>query len=128
MPCRRVDAGHRSGRFCRREASQGRESEKETSSVRTFDLGESLMAKRRAAKAAKGSGPTETVDVVESRCPKCGSSDRTKYINVIKRDISGIGTDGEEYNRVVWRTTYCKKCGQRRVDRSFVLTHGVKTV
>lgn len=55
-----------------------------------------------------------------SRCSKCRSTERTEYSNTIRRPLKGQNADGP-YNTVVWRTTSCKKCGQRRVDKSFEL-------
>ena len=68
--------------------------------------------------------PRQTLPVVPAtvtRCPKCGSTDRTEYSHTTRHAIVGIAPDGHEYSHVVWRTTQCNRCGQRRRDRSYEL-------
>jgi len=57
------------------------------------------------------------VTVTPSVCPKCGSTNRTKYVNVKTTHYRGVTPDGREYNRVVRKRTTCKDCGQQRIDR-----------
>lgn len=59
--------------------------------------------------------------VKKSRCPKCQSTDREAYHNVRELAIDSVTPDGERYNRVIWRRTRCKNCGQVRIDKSFEL-------
>lgn len=59
----------------------------------------------------------ETATVVESRCPKCKSTDRSEYSNKTESDIVGV-ENGVPFNTVVWRTCQCLACGQWRRDRS----------
>jgi len=64
---------------------------------------------------------TLVVDVVESYCPMCGSTERTHYDGRRNRTIEtpGVRADGTKYNRIVRRPTKCKQCGTRRIDRTF---------
>jgi hypothetical protein len=64
-----------------------------------------------------------TVIVEHSKCPKCGSVERSNYNNIITYDIVGIH-NGIEYVRVVFRSTKCLSCGQIRKDKSFVTKDG----
>jgi hypothetical protein len=54
-----------------------------------------------------------------SRCPKCMSTDRTKYHNVREMPMLGKTAAGQPFNTIVWRRTKCTSCGQFRVDRSY---------
>ena len=68
----------------------------------------------------KGS-PNREVDVVTAqptRCKKCGSPERSAYINRRTMEVGGIEPDGRRYRRVVWRRCQCLKCGQWRDDVS----------
>lgn len=70
-----------------------------------------------------------------TRCPNCGSTDRTPYWSHREVDAGGYrctrclttgqqteaclcgGTFKLPYTHVVWRKTQCRACGQVRVDR-----------
>ena len=77
------------------------------------------IVKRKLAPKPKAKTPI--VDAPPSCCPKCGSTERTDYSNTTRVAYNGIH-EGKEYSHVVWRTTSCKKCGQRRRDRSYEMT------
>lgn len=55
-----------------------------------------------------------------SRCPSCGSTERTPYTDRQELEYEGE-RDGKSYNRVIWRTCSCAACGQHRKDKSFEL-------
>ena len=57
-------------------------------------------------------------DIQASRCPTCGSSERSEYSNRREHVHSGE-YDGKPFNRVVWRNCHCLNCGQHRVDRTY---------
>lgn len=61
----------------------------------------------------------ETVQVVLSRCPHCGSTERTKYQNPRIQEYPGIDPQGRSYKRTVWRHTKCVQCGQARIDKAY---------
>lgn len=64
------------------------------------------------------SKPNETpqVDGRLTCCPKCKSTNRSKYSN--RRAIAhGVVIDGITFTHVVWRNTKCLDCGQARVDK-----------
>jgi Zn ribbon nucleic-acid-binding protein len=70
---------------------------------------------RRPPGRPKGSTNAKIIVEVEaSRCPKCGSSERTKYENPVRRDYSGSGL---EFVAIIYRTTRCVDCGQARRDQ-----------
>ena len=68
--------------------------------------------------------PAVLVNVAASRCPKCGSTERSRYVCVVRRPSTGMDADGQPHSHVVWRRTRCRACGQSRVDRSFELRRG----
>lgn len=63
----------------------------------------------------------DVVDVIPSRCHRCGSTERTHYHDV--KRIIGNGTDpeGKPYTAVILRPTKClnPNCGQHRIDRTW---------
>ena len=80
----------------------------------------------RAKKPAKQGRPrgAKTVDKPESvagltRCKACHSTERERYTNSRSVSTCGIDPEGKPYNRVTWRNTRCKNCGQVRVDKSY---------
>jgi hypothetical protein len=66
----------------------------------------------------KGSTNIDVSVLVEpSRCPNCGSSQRTKYENPERIDFPGSGLDCVA---IVYRTCRCMHCGQARRDQEKV--------
>lgn len=69
----------------------------------------------------------DLVDVPPSFCSRCGSTERSVYNDVIRREGDGIieGTggplDGTPYTAVELRPTKCLNpdCGQHRYDRTW---------
>ena len=61
----------------------------------------------------------EQVDVIPPACRKCGSTDRTGYVNVRTIEISGETATGQPYTQMTLKRTMCKGCGQHRIDRVF---------
>lgn len=79
-----------------------------------------------ANKSAKQGRPkgAKTVDKPESvagltRCRACNSTERERYTNPRSVASCGIDPDGKPYNRITWRNTRCKNCGQVRVDKFY---------
>ena len=62
-------------------------------------------------------GEAREVLVEPSRCPRCGSSQRTKYENPKRIDFPGSGLDCVA---IVYRTCRCMDCGQARRDQEKV--------
>lgn len=63
----------------------------------------------------------DEVDVIGSRCKRCGSSNRTPYQSD-PTTLDYCGTDpitGRPYNQIIWRRTACGDCGQARVDKCY---------
>ena len=60
----------------------------------------------------------ESVGVL-TRCEKCQSTEREPYTNQRFRDYEGVDQNGNPYNRVAWKLTKCKNCGQARTDRFY---------
>jgi DNA-directed RNA polymerase subunit RPC12/RpoP len=51
-----------------------------------------------------------------TRCPRCGSTQRGRYLP--RRELEHAGEEGgEPYTHTVWRRCRCENCGQHRVDR-----------
>jgi len=59
-----------------------------------------------------------TAEVVPSRCPECGSTQRAGYLDKVVQKMAGTA-DGKPFNRIVRRRTRCLDCGHPRIDRSF---------
>lgn len=90
-------------------------------------------ARKRAKKATRKKATTkpgrpagspnvdvQTVRVMPSACPKCASTERGEYTRAHSKAITGRDTDtGRIYNRVTWRHTKCKACGQARIDKAY---------
>lgn len=75
-----------------------------------------------SAKPRKQPGPgrpagvkniTATADVAPSRCPKCGSSQRTPY----RKSWEKTFAKGIIPAKLIYRRTRCLDCGQARIDR-----------
>jgi len=82
------------------------------------------MAKKKVAKKRgrpKGSrtATIETVVVQPSKCKKCGSTNRSKYVDKRTLDLLGQLADGTIYTSVTWRRTKCLDCGQVRDDKTY---------
>ena len=54
-----------------------------------------------------------------TRCPACGSTERTPYSQTKKQPHGGVDAAGKPYTHVVRRWTACAACGQARVDRTY---------
>jgi RNase P subunit RPR2 len=78
-----------------------------------------MMAKAGRPKGSK-TKKVAVVDAVRTRCIKCGSTQRTKYSQRRELNTSGVLPDGTEFDKVIWRRTTCKKCGQVRDDREYL--------
>ena len=61
---------------------------------------------------------TPIVQMEQSRCPTCGSTERGDYYNCVASEHSGIDPSGRPYTHVIRRRTKCI-CGQARIDRSY---------
>lgn len=67
----------------------------------------------------KGSRNTTTVvTVAPSRCPCCGSTRRSEYLDRTAQEYRGVTSEGLDYNLIVRRRTQCLDCDQMRIDRS----------
>jgi hypothetical protein len=63
----------------------------------------------KGSKNAAGEGWVEP-----SRCPNCGSSERTPYENPVRVDFPGGGLN---CIAKIYRTCHCRHCGQARRDQ-----------
>lgn len=73
--------------------------------------------KRRGRPKGSKTKPAATGFAELSRCPKCGSTERTKYLNKTEQEYAGIDASGNEYTHIVRRRCRCAACGQMRCDR-----------
>jgi hypothetical protein len=55
-----------------------------------------------------------------TRCKKCGSANRGKYLNRRVHLWSGKDANGRPYTRIVRRRTKCLDCGQLRDDTEYL--------
>lgn len=75
------------------------------------------MSRRRPGRPKGSTNIDVSVLVEPSRCPRCGSSQRTKYENPNRIDFPGSGLD---CIAIVYRTCRCVDCGQARRDQEKV--------
>ena len=75
--------------------------------------------RKRGRPKGSRSKKVESVVVQESRCTKCGSTRRSKYINKRVLRLSGVRPDGTVYESVTWRRTKCLDCDQWRDDKTY---------
>lgn len=75
--------------------------------------------KNRGGRPKGSQNVTTTVDVELSRCPCCGSTERSEYLDRLVQEYEGTTPAGDPYNRIVRRRTRCLSCGQQRIDRTF---------
>ncbi|MBX3440366.1 MAG: hypothetical protein KF861_22945 [Planctomycetaceae bacterium] len=76
-------------------------------------------AKRPGRPKGAATQTLPTADVQLSRCRKCDSTARTKYLRTTETAHTGQLPNGQPYTHIVRRWTTCSDCGQARVD----LTH-----
>jgi len=77
--------------------------------------------KKSKAKAGRPKGAKNAKDIsraVMSRCKKCGSTERGKYLSKRELVVNGVNEKGERYTHVIWRRCQCLNCGQFRTDVS----------
>ena len=77
--------------------------------------------KKRGRPAGSRTADLPHCELVKSRCPACGSTDRARYHDSTTRVLRHAGTtqDGRPYNVVVRKRTWCLACGQVRIDVSY---------
>jgi hypothetical protein len=59
------------------------------------------------------------VQCEKTRCPTCGSTERSGYHNVMEQQYGGVDLKGRPYTHIVRRRTVCGGCGQARIDRTY---------
>lgn len=69
-------------------------------------------ATKKARKPRKKPEPMVATTHVPDRCPKCGSTDREEYNNVVTKKM--VGTHPVEHTSISWKRTCCRSCGQGR--------------
>lgn len=74
--------------------------------------------KRGRPKGAK-TQDVETVEVQQTCCPKCGSTQRSSYIGTPRHVQSSGEHNGLPYNSVTFRRCRCLSCGQLRSEKTF---------
>ena len=75
------------------------------------------MSRKRPGRPKGSTNIDVSVLVEPSRCPNCGSSQRTKYENPERIDFPGSGL---ECVAIIYRTCRCVDCGQARRDQEKV--------
>ncbi|WP_146504963.1 hypothetical protein [Rubinisphaera italica] len=82
-------------------------------------------AKPSSRKPAAGRKPGSknkdytTSATTQTRCEKCGSTDRLPYSRQQLLDHHGTAPDGQPCTHVRLQWTGCKSCGQARIDRTY---------
>lgn len=78
------------------------------------------MAKKKKRGRPVGSKNRKKVAVAKmerTRCPTCGSKNRSAYCQKREMEASGKDRDGRIFTAVTWRRCQCRGCGQWRDDR-----------
>lgn len=78
-------------------------------------------APKKGRPAGRKTARRDRVDVLPSRCRKCGSTERFPYTNPRTIEHAGTAPDGQPYDRIILRNTRCTGCGQARIDRFYEL-------
>jgi hypothetical protein len=88
--------------------------------------GNLAMGRPKAAKIASAPpvppGDQAKAPIVHSestRCPACGSTDRTGYHNTAVQEHCDVDAAGRPYTHILRRWCTCKSCGQQRIDRTY---------
>lgn len=80
------------------------------------------MAKKRSQRPGRRPGSknreVQQVLVQGGACPKCNSTNRTKYTQTRKQHHTGE-RDGKPFNQIVRRWCQCVDCGQWRIEKHF---------
>ena len=76
------------------------------------------MSRKRPGRPKGSTNIDVSVLVEPSRCPNCGSSQRTKYENPERRRFTAAA--GSNCVAIIYRTCRCVDCGQARRDQEKV--------
>ena len=80
--------------------------------------------KKKTTKRGRPKGSrTKAVDIVDmtrTKCRKCGSTKRSRYLSKREWKVSGKHPDGWTFRGIIWRRCQCLDCGQWRDDREFL--------
>lgn len=79
------------------------------------------VAKKRGRPPGSKTEPRPVAELKLSRCPACGSTERSEYRAKREMSFQGLSPDGHRCDAVVWRHTTCLSCGQLRIDKSWEL-------
>lgn len=83
------------------------------------------VAKKKTSGAGRPKGARNrdavTVLVQPANCPKCGSSERTRYTQTTTQLHAGT-IAGEKFNQIVRRWCRCLQCDQWRIEQHYELT------
>ena len=82
-------------------------------------MAEKMKVGRPAGRKSDMAPPVVEVQPA-SRCPKCGSPDRSEYWGKHIQSCAGVLADGRAYGRIVRRRCRCLACGQIRIDKDYV--------
>jgi len=58
------------------------------------------------------------VEAELSRCPKCGSTERTAYTGKHEQAYAGLDPFNQPFTHIIKQRTACVDCGQHRIDRT----------
>ena len=77
------------------------------------------QTKKRGRPVGSKTAERDQQVVIESRCRRCGSTDREPYTNPRSVPGGGVAPDGKSYTEVILSPTRCLQCGQSRTDRRY---------
>lgn len=61
----------------------------------------------------------EVVEVEQTKCPSCGSTQRSPFFGTPNHIDASGEHDGLLYSSVTFRRCKCLKCGQVRIEKTF---------
>lgn len=77
---------------------------------------EKTLPKGRPAGSRTKNSPEVPAEL--SRCPKCGSTERTAYTGKHEQTYSGLDPFNQPFTHIIRQRTACVNCGQHRIDRT----------
>jgi hypothetical protein len=78
-----------------------------------------MEGKRRGRPKGAKTLDVEVVEVEQTTCPKCGSTQRSPFIGTPRHVETSGDHDGLTYSSVTFRRCKCLKCGQVRSEKTF---------
>ena len=80
-------------------------------------MADTTKSNRQTGRPKGSKTKAKKVDVEPTKCPSCGSTHRSRYVNVKTVHASGVTASGFAYRSITFRRCRCTTCGQVRQER-----------